>query len=60
MCGTEDQITPVKASRRLAERIAESRLVEVEGAGHMVLFEEHAQVTDAIEDVVDRVKKDLE
>ncbi len=60
VCGTEDQITPVKGSRRLAKRIPGSRLVEIDGAGHMVPFEEHAQVTDAIEDVVDRVRKDLE
>ncbi len=60
VCGTEDQITPVKASRRLARRIAGSRLVEIEGAGHMVIFEEHEQVTDAIEDVLDRVRKDIE
>ncbi|MGA9715556.1 MAG: alpha/beta hydrolase [Aeromicrobium sp.] len=60
VCGTHDQITPINASRRLAQRIADADLVEVEGAGHMVLFEEHEQVTDAIEDVVDRVRKDLE
>lgn len=60
VCGTEDQITPVKASRRLSKRIAGSRLVEIEGAGHMVLFEEHERVTDAIEDIIDRVRKDIE
>ncbi len=59
VCGTEDQMTPLAHSRRLARDIEGARLVVVEGAGHMVVLEEHQQVTEAIEDVVDQVRKDM-
>lgn len=59
VCGTDDQITPPGASRRLQQAIAGSRLVEIEGAGHLVIFEEHEQVTAAIEDVVAQVREEM-
>lgn len=50
--GTKDQVTPISHSRRLAQLIPGAKLVAVEDAGHMVMFEEHARVTKVIEDVL--------
>lgn len=50
--GTADLLTPVKHSRRLADLIPGARLVAVEGAGHMVPFEAHEQLTEIIEGVL--------
>lgn len=59
LCGTDDQITPLSNSRQLAKDIAGSRLVVVKGAGHMVMFEEHDQVTEAIEAVIHQVREEM-
>ena len=45
ICGTEDKITSVGHSRKLHSRIPGSSLLECEGAGHMVLLEQHKEVT---------------
>ena len=46
--GTEDIMTPPKYARFVAERIPDSRLVLVEGAGHMVMLEQPNTVAQAI------------
>ena len=46
--GTEDRLTPVKFSRYLHEKIAGSELLEVEGAGHLVMAERPDIVNPAI------------
>lgn len=56
VCGTRDSITPFQHSKWIASNIEGSELVPVNGAGHMVMFEEPEQVTEAIE----RVLKDIE
>lgn len=48
VCGAEDRLTPAKYSTFLAERIAGSRLAIVPAAGHMVMLERPAAVSDAI------------
>ncbi|NLM23143.1 MAG: alpha/beta hydrolase [Firmicutes bacterium] len=48
ICGTEDRLTPVKYSRYLHQTIPRSQLVELEGAGHMVMLEAPEQVNRAI------------
>ena len=48
-------MTPFSHSRWLARHIEGSELVPVNEAGHMVMLEEHEQVTEAIE----RVLKDI-
>ncbi|MEI5671983.1 MULTISPECIES: alpha/beta fold hydrolase [unclassified Nocardioides] len=48
VCGTDDRLTSIGHSRKLHERIAGSRLLEVEGAGHMVMIESHDQVDPAL------------
>lgn len=55
VCGTKDLLTPIKHSRRLVDAIPGARLVAVEGAGHMVLFEAHARVTEALEELLEDV-----
>ncbi|MCL3837574.1 alpha/beta fold hydrolase [Aeromicrobium duanguangcaii] len=55
VCGTKDVMTPLSHSRWLARHIAGAELVPVNDAGHMVMLEEHEQVTEAIE----RVLKDI-
>ena len=52
-CGTEDLLTPIKHARRLSRTIDDAQLVTLDGAGHMIPFEEHVAVTRAIEDVLD-------
>lgn len=52
VCGTEDKITPVGHSRKLHSRIAGSSLLECEGAGHMVLLEQHKEVTAELDDLM--------
>ncbi len=46
--GTKDLLTPFRHSRRLAEEIPGARLVGIEDAGHMVMFEDHDKVTEVI------------
>ncbi len=55
VCGTKDVMTPFRHSRTLATLIPGAELVPIVDAGHMVMLEEHEQVTEAIE----RVLKDI-
>lgn len=52
LCGTSDRITEIKHSRRMAEAIPGSRLVECPKAGHMVMIECQDEVNDAINTLV--------
>lgn len=53
--GTKDMLTPFGHSRRLAEEIPGARLVAVEDAGHMVMFEDHDKVTEVIRDAYEEI-----
>jgi pimeloyl-ACP methyl ester carboxylesterase len=53
--GTHDQLTPLKHSRRLANRIPGARLIAIEDGGHMLPFEANQQVSEAIESLVEEV-----
>jgi len=44
ICGTDDRLTSIGHSRKLQSRIPGSRLLECQGAGHMVILERHEQV----------------
>jgi pimeloyl-ACP methyl ester carboxylesterase len=48
LCGTQDQLTPVKYSTYLRDRIAGATLHLVEGAGHMVMIEKPQPVVRAL------------
>jgi len=49
ICGADDQMTPPKYSQYLHEKIRNSRLVEVPGAGHSVMLEKHREFNEALE-----------
>ena len=51
--GTEDVLTSVGHSRKMASRIPGSRLVECVGAGHMVILEQKDKVDAALDDLYD-------
>jgi len=53
--GTHDQLTPLKHSRRLADKIPGARLVAIEDGGHMLPFEASEQVSAAIEGLVEEL-----
>lgn len=48
VCGSEDQMTPVKYSRYLAEQMPAATLKIIEGAGHMVHLEQPEVVASHI------------
>jgi pimeloyl-ACP methyl ester carboxylesterase len=48
ICGTEDDMTPVKYSQYLANKIAGARLVIIEGGSHFVFMEKPEEVNRAI------------
>jgi pimeloyl-ACP methyl ester carboxylesterase len=49
ICGADDLLTPPKYSQYLHEKIRNSKLVIVPGAGHSVMLEKHRQFNEAIE-----------
>ncbi|MCR6032416.1 alpha/beta fold hydrolase [Nocardioides sp. zg-579] len=58
LCGTADRVTSIGHSRKLHSRIAGSRLVEVEGAGHMVVLERHEQVDAELDRLLAAVREE--
>lgn len=57
VCGNQDRLTPLPRSVRMyAELGPDSRLVVVDGAGHMVPMERPEEVTEAIADLVERAR----
>ncbi|MBC2643402.1 MULTISPECIES: alpha/beta fold hydrolase [unclassified Rhodococcus (in: high G+C Gram-positive bacteria)] len=54
VCGDSDMIIPFSSSRKLAADLAESELVRVRGAGHLVQLEFPSVVSDAIDRVLRR------
>ena len=54
ICGEADRLTPFKYSRFLAEKLPQAQLVEVKGAGHMVMLEAPRQVNRAIASFVEK------
>ncbi len=52
VCGTADRVTSVGHSRKLHARISGSRLLECDGAGHMVPLERHDQVNAELDQLI--------
>ena len=50
VCGKEDRLTPPKLSENLHKDIRDSRLVLIEGAGHMVMVEKFEEFNRAVYD----------
>ena len=56
LCGAEDVLTPVKYSEFLHNHIANSRLIVVPDAGHMVMLEAPQTVADEIGAFADSIR----
>ena len=52
ICGTQDDMTPLKYSHYLVDKIPGARLVVIENASHMVFLEKPQEVNQAIEDFI--------
>ncbi|MCK7503316.1 MAG: alpha/beta hydrolase [Desulfobacterales bacterium] len=50
ICGTEDKMTPPASSEQIAAGIAGTKLVLIEGAGHMVMMEKPSAFNDTLRD----------
>lgn len=57
ICGENDMLTPPKYSEYLHERIKDSHLIIVEGAGHMVLLERPQVLSEEIGNFWKRVRE---
>ncbi len=57
LCGTEDKLTPPRYSEYLHEHIPSSRLVLVEGAGHMVMLERPYAVAEALQNLLGKLSQ---
>jgi len=49
ICGADDQMTPPKYSQYLHDKIRNSRLVVIPGAGHSVMLEKHREFNEALQ-----------
>ena len=56
ICGTDDKLTSVGHSRKLTSRIGGSRLLEAEGAGHMVILERSEDVNAEIDRLLEEAE----
>ncbi|KQZ75337.1 alpha/beta fold hydrolase [Nocardioides sp. Root151] len=52
ICGTADKLTSIGHSRKMHSLLPHSRLVEFDGAGHMVIMERHVEVNAALDDLL--------
>jgi len=52
ICGTRDKLTSIGHSRKLHARIPGSRLLECDGAGHLVTFERHELVNAELDQLI--------
>lgn len=52
VCGTSDRLTSISHSRELHARIPGSRLLECDGAGHMVTLERHELVNAELDQLI--------
>jgi len=55
LCGAEDQMTPLRYSHFLADRIPNSRLAIIPEAGHMVMLEQPGMVAEKITDFLQEI-----
>lgn len=53
--GADDRLTPVKYSKYLHDKIKDSKLVVIPGAGHSVMLEKHRLFNEALEAFLDSV-----
>jgi len=48
ICGSEDKLTPPSLGRKLKENIKDSNMIEIPGAGHMVMIEAWRPFNEAV------------
>lgn len=48
VCGADDRLTPPKYSLYLHEKIPDSRLIVIPGAGHSVMLEKYRELSDTL------------
>lgn len=58
ICGSEDQMTPVKYSLYLEEKLPRGQVSVIEGAGHMVMLEKPDEVNRAIINFIGQLTDD--
>jgi pimeloyl-ACP methyl ester carboxylesterase len=51
---TDDAITPIEHTRRMAARLPSAELLELDGAGHMALLERSDEVNGALERLLEK------
>ncbi len=52
ICGTEDVMTSIGHSRKMASRIKSAQLLEIPDSGHMVILERSNQVNTALDRMI--------
>jgi pimeloyl-ACP methyl ester carboxylesterase len=57
VCGGGDLITPPSHSRRITERVLSAELIEVAGAGHMVLLDHAVEVNQGLLRMINRAER---
>ena len=50
VCGSKDQLTPMKYSEYLHQKIQNSKLIEISGAGHSTMLEKHRDFNRVLAD----------
>lgn len=55
LCGSEDEMTPIKYARYLAERIRGARQAIIQEAGHFVFLEKEKEANQAIEEFLENL-----
>ena len=55
ICGADDQLTPVRNSQFLADKIPDAKLEVIPDAGHMVMLEKPQQVADTLIPFLDEI-----
>ena len=53
VAGASDQMVPLADVKELASKIKRARFVEYQGAGHMVIWEEHAAIAAEIDQLIE-------
>jgi pimeloyl-ACP methyl ester carboxylesterase len=59
MCGTVDRVTPPRHSAAMAAAVSAAELVDVPGAGHMLMLHRPHVVNDRLDALVERARRKL-
>lgn len=53
---TKDKMTPIRLSRKLADALPDVELVECDGAGHLVILEQHERVQTSLDRMLEKAR----